>query len=83
MIRIPVRPRPTAVHREDGQGGIAPVARKIIENAEKVVIGKHEEILLALVAFFSEGHLLLEDVPGLAETVPIRDILGEDYHMIA
>jgi MoxR-like ATPase len=48
------------------------VARKIIENAEKVVIGKHEEILLALVAFFSEGHLLLEDVPGVAKTMLAR-----------
>ena len=52
--------------------GIAPVARKIIENLEKVILGKHEEIVMALVAFFSEGHLLLEDVPGVAKTMLAR-----------
>jgi MoxR-like ATPase len=52
--------------------GIAPVARKIIENIEKVILGKHEEIVMALVAFFSEGHLLLEDVPGVAKTMLAR-----------
>ena len=61
-----------ATHQQDGNAGIAPVARKIIENIEKVVLGKHEEIVMALVAFFSEGHLLLEDVPGVAKTMLAR-----------
>jgi MoxR-like ATPase len=72
QIRIPAVPRMVAAHPQDGNAGIAPVARKIINNVEKVVLGKHEEILLALVAFFSEGHLLLEDVPGVAKTMLAR-----------
>ena len=41
--------------------------KKILTNMEKVVIGKRQEIILALVAYFSEGHILLEDVPGVAK----------------
>jgi MoxR-like ATPase len=36
------------------------------------VIGKRQEIVLALVAYLSEGHILLEDVPGVAKTILAR-----------
>lgn len=48
------------------------VAKKIIANVEKVVVGKRQEIVLALVACFCEGHILLEDVPGVAKTMLAR-----------
>ncbi len=48
---------------------VTPTAKKIIANIEKVVIGKRQEIILALVAYLSEGHILLEDVPGVAKTM--------------
>src|SRR5580692_7556941 len=51
---------------------VTPTAKKIIANIEKVVIGKRQEIVLALVAYLSEGHILLEDVPGVAKTVLAR-----------
>ncbi|HEY6568386.1 MAG TPA: AAA family ATPase [Actinomycetota bacterium] len=38
-------------------------------NVEKVVRGKHREIRLALVALIAEGHLLIEDVPGVGKTM--------------
>ena len=47
-------------------------AKQIIGNIEKVVIGKRQEIILSLVAYFSEGHILLEDVPGVAKTMLAR-----------
>ncbi|MGE0608030.1 MAG: AAA family ATPase [Pirellulales bacterium] len=47
-------------------------ARKIIANVEKVIIGKRQEIVLALVSYFCEGHILLEDVPGVAKTMLAR-----------
>ena len=53
---------------------VPPVAKKIIANVEKVVIGKRQEIILALVACFCEGHILLEDVPGVAKTMLARAI---------
>ncbi len=51
---------------------VTPTAKKIIANIEKVVIGKRQEVILALVAYFSEGHILLEDVPGVAKTMLAR-----------
>src|SRR6202161_2546171 len=51
---------------------VTPTAKKIIANIEKVVIGKRQEIILALVAYLSEGHILLEDVPGVAKTMLAR-----------
>jgi MoxR-like ATPase len=39
---------------------------------EKVIIGKRPQITLALVAYLCEGHILLEDVPGVAKTMLAR-----------
>ena len=47
-------------------------AKKIIANVETVVVGKRQQIILSLAAWFSEGHILLEDVPGVAKTVLAR-----------
>jgi MoxR-like ATPase len=47
-------------------------AKKIIANVEKVIIGKRQEVVLALVSAFCEGHVLLEDVPGVAKTMLAR-----------
>jgi MoxR-like ATPase len=69
-IRIP-RPKP-AWTREPGTSAAQPVAQRIVENIEKVVIGKRREVMLTVVAFFSEGHVLLEDVPGVAKTMLAR-----------
>jgi MoxR-like ATPase len=51
---------------------VTPTAKKIIANIEKVVIGKRQEIIIGLVAYLSEGHILLEDVPGVAKTMFAR-----------
>ncbi|HEY1603075.1 MAG TPA: MoxR family ATPase [Pirellulales bacterium] len=51
---------------------ITAVAKKIIANVEKVIIGKRQEVVLAMVAYFCEGHVLLEDVPGVAKTMLAR-----------
>src|SRR5438477_9791515 len=51
---------------------VTPTAKKIIANIEKVVIGKRQEIILAIVAYLCEGHILMEDVPGVAKTMLAR-----------
>jgi MoxR-like ATPase len=48
------------------------VAKKIIANVEKAIVGKRQQLLLCLTAWFAEGHLLLEDVPGVAKTMLAR-----------
>ncbi len=44
------------------------IALDIMNNIEKVLVGKREVIELAVTALLSEGHLLLEDVPGVGKT---------------
>ena len=51
---------------------VAATAQKIIANMEKVIIGKRPQITLTLVAYLCEGHILLEDVPGVAKTMLAR-----------
>jgi MoxR-like ATPase len=51
---------------------VAGTAGKILANMEKVIIGKRASIQLCLVAYFCEGHILLEDVPGVAKTMLAR-----------
>lgn len=61
------------------------VAKKIISNVEQVIIGKRQEIILCLVSAFSEGHILLEDVPGVAKTMLARALavsFGCDFKRI-
>ena len=48
---------------------IATAIRRLEENVERAFIGKPETVRLTLVAFFAEGHLLLEDVPGVGKTL--------------
>lgn len=43
-------------------------ANKLIENIEKVIVGKRRAIELSVAALLSEGHILLEDVPGVGKT---------------
>jgi len=51
---------------------VTAVAKKIIGNVEKAIVGKRQQIVLSLVSWFCEGHLLLEDVPGVAKTMLAR-----------
>lgn len=51
---------------------IAAVARRVRENIQKVIVGKDEVIDLAFMAVLCEGHLLLEDVPGIGKTTLAR-----------
>jgi MoxR-like ATPase len=51
---------------------VAAAAKKIIANVEKVIVGKRRQVILSLVSWFCEGHILLEDVPGVAKTMLAR-----------
>ncbi|HBW14046.1 MAG TPA: magnesium chelatase [Proteiniclasticum sp.] len=45
---------------------------KVLENVSKVIVGKNDEIELLLTAFLAQGHILLEDLPGMGKTVMVR-----------
>jgi len=51
---------------------IREVANKVVENVNKVIVGKDEVIRLLLAAVLCEGHVLLEDVPGTGKTTLAR-----------
>jgi MoxR-like ATPase len=51
---------------------IADAATKIRENIQKVIVGKDDVINMTLVAVLCEGHVLLEDVPGIGKTTLAR-----------
>jgi MoxR-like ATPase len=65
---VEVRERP-----QDWQG-FAARFREIETNVEQVVRGKNPEIRLALVCLIAEGHLLIEDVPGVGKTMLAKAI---------
>ena len=48
------------------------VSKKIIQNVERVIVGKRQAIVYSLVNWFCSGHFLLEDVPGVAKTMLAR-----------
>ncbi|AQQ52417.1 AAA family ATPase [Planococcus lenghuensis] len=45
---------------------------KVLDNIEKVIIGKREVAELSLAALLAGGHVLLEDVPGVGKTMMVR-----------
>ena len=49
-----------------------PIIKEIIENVERVILGKPEVIRMAISAILGGGHVLLEDVPGVAKTMLVR-----------
>ncbi len=53
---------------------IQQAGEKVVANVERVIVGKHEEVRLALVALLCRGHLLIEDVPGTGKTVLAKAI---------
>ena len=50
------------------------IAERILENAEKVIVGKRQELELALMALLCQGHVLIEDVPGVGKTTLAKSI---------
>lgn len=50
------------------------LAQKIIENIERVMVGKSRAVELGVIALMCEGHTLIEDVPGVGKTMLARSI---------
>jgi len=53
---------------------VAALGRRIVENIERVIVGKRRPVRLTLIALLCEGHVLLEDVPGVAKTMLARSL---------
>lgn len=60
--------------KDSALADIVSVAGTVINNIEKVVVGKRAEVELALIALLSRGHILIEDVPGVGKTVLAKSL---------
>ena len=49
-------------------------AETIINNIERVIVGKREAVELAVISLLSQGHLLIDDVPGVGKTMLARSL---------
>src|SRR6056297_2267958 len=58
---------PTTVSIPGGE-----LAKRLIANVELAIVGKRKQLVLSMVAWLSGGHILLEDVPGVAKTMLAR-----------
>ena len=61
------------------------LAGRVLDEVERAVVGKREALELALMGFLADGHVLLEDYPGLAKTLAARsfaETLSMDFTRI-
>lgn len=62
-----------------------PIANRIVSNIELVLLGKTDQLILCLAALVADGHVLIEDVPGVGKTVLARALaisVGADFKRI-
>ncbi len=50
------------------------VVERLAQNVERVIIGKRREVLLSLIGLLCQGHILIEDVPGVGKTMLAKAI---------
>ncbi|MBI4313119.1 MAG: MoxR family ATPase [Chloroflexi bacterium] len=50
------------------------VAQRILDNVNKVILGKGEAVRLGVIALVSQGHVLIEDVPGVGKTMLAKSL---------
>jgi MoxR-like ATPase len=75
----------SGVYMDVNVSGIQTFAQKIMNNLEKVIIGKHQTVELVTIGLLCQGHLLIEDVPGVGKTILARSLarsLGCSFNRI-
>ena len=73
------------VPEQDTREQARQLAEQATANIGRIILGKDQEIRLALACLFARGHLLIEDVPGVGKTLLARSIavtLGLNYQRI-
>ena len=50
------------------------LGKKLKNNLRSVIVGKDDAIVLTIVAFLCQGHILIEDVPGVGKTILARSL---------
>jgi MoxR-like ATPase len=76
-MNVPIAPRDVA--------SVAGLAERVLENVGRVIVGKRDVAELLLVALLAEGHVLIEDVPGVGKTTLARAMarsIGGEFRRI-
>jgi MoxR-like ATPase len=47
---------------------------RVVQNLEKVIVGKHQTLEMVVIGLLCQGHLLIEDVPGVGKTILARSL---------
>jgi MoxR-like ATPase len=66
-----------AIHTKNGKvdvGAIQSFSERVVANIEKVIVGKRSTVEQAIVSLLCQGHLLIEDVPGVGKTMLARSL---------
>src|SRR3970040_1635090 len=58
----------------EAASAIREIAERVKNNIKRVIVGKDEIIDLVMVALLSDGHILIEDVPGIGKTMLAKSI---------
>jgi MoxR-like ATPase len=58
----------------DSSSPVRELAERVVANVERVIVGKRSEVELAFIALLSQGHLLIEDVPGVGKTMLAKSL---------
>ncbi len=53
---------------------ISTFCERVIENLEKVIVGKRQSVELIVIGLLCQGHVLIEDVPGVGKTMLARSL---------
>lgn len=64
---------------------IEATANTIVENVERVIVGKRQAVQLTVLGLLSQGHMLIEDVPGVGKTILAKSLsksVGCDFQRI-
>jgi len=81
----PATTEPLAPATTGDVAAVSDLAKRVIGNVEKAIVGKRKQLVLSLVAWLSGGHILLEDVPGVAKTMLARALaksVGCDFKRV-
>ena len=62
------------IYNQSASQPLTATAQRVIDNVERVIVGKGDVVELMLVALLCEGHVLIEDVPGIGKTMLARSI---------
>ena len=50
------------------------IANQIVENVERVIVGKRQSVQITVLGLLCQGHILIEDVPGVGKTVLAKSL---------